>query len=505
MKFTDGYWHVRDGLQVLHPAEVEQVVAGERTLVVHSPTGRIRHRGDTLNRPVVTTTYSSPAPGVLRVRIDHLTGGADAGPRFELESGSSHPAEVRVDDATASLRTGDLTVRVQRQGPWRVELLRGEEVLTWSDARSVGLVRDGAGRHFVHEQLAIGVGETLHGLGERFGPTVRNGQSVDIWNADGGTSSEQAYKNVPFYLSSRGYGVLVDHPELVSFEIGSEAVSRSQFSVEGQSLSYLVVDGPTPKDVLRRYTALTGRPARVPAWSYGLWLSTSFTTSYDEETVTSFVDGMTERGIPLSVFHFDCFWMRQFHWCDFVWDPATFPDPAGMLQRLHDRGLKVCVWINPYIAQRSYLFEEGRKAGYLVQNPDGSVWQWDKWQAGMALGDFTNPDAAAWFASKLKVLLDMGVDCFKTDFGERIPTAVVWHDGADPQRMHNYYAHLYNRTVFELLEAERGVGEAVVFARSATAGGQRYPVHWGGDSESTFVAMAESLHGGLSLSLCGFG
>ena len=92
--------------------------------------------------------------------------------------------------------------------------------------------------------------------------------------------------------------------------------------------------------MLRRYTALTGRPARVPAWSFGLWLSTSFTTSYDEETVTEFIDGMAERDLPLSVFHFDCFWMRQFHWVDFVWDPETFPDPEGMLRRLHERGLQ---------------------------------------------------------------------------------------------------------------------------------------------------------------------
>ena len=123
----------------------------------------------------------------------------------------------------------------------------------------------------------------------------------------------------------------------------------------------------------------------------------------------------------------------------------------------------------------------------------------------MALVDFTNPDAVAWYQSKLKALLDMGVDCFKTDFGERIPTDVVWHDGSDPQRMHNYYAQLYNQAVFELLEAERGEGEAVLFARSATAGGQQFPVHWGGDCESTFDSMAESLRGGLSLAASGFG
>jgi alpha-D-xyloside xylohydrolase len=505
VKFTDGYWQLRPGVSVLRPGSVDSVEADERSVTVFAPTGQITGRGDTLNRPVVTVEFFSPAPGVVGVTIGHFSGGLPQQPRFALAGGSDHPVSVEVTDDRATLTTGELTARIRLGDGWRVEFAHGDRLLTTSSDRSIGIVTDGAGRRFVHERLALGVGETVYGLGERFGAFVKNGQTVDIWNADGGTASEQAYKNVPFFLSSAGYGVFVDHPEHVSFEVGSEVVSHTQFSVEGQSLTYYVVDGPAPKDVLRRYTGLTGRPARVPDWSFGLWLSTSFTTSYDEATVTEFIDGMAARDLPLSVFHFDCFWMRQFHWCDFVWDPATFPDPEGMLRRLHERGLKVCVWINPYIAQRSYLFEEGRAAGYLVRNPDGSVWQWDKWQAGMALVDFTNPDAVAWFQSKLKALLDMGVDCFKTDFGERIPTGVLWHDGADPLRMHNFYAHLYNRAVFELLEAERGVGEAVVFARSATAGGQQFPVHWGGDCESTFVAMAESLRGGLSLAASGFG
>src|SRR3954464_10745439 len=122
-----------------------------------------------------------------------------------------------------------------------------------------------------------------------------------------------------------------------------------------------------------------------------------------------------------------------------------FPDPEGILRRLKNRGLKICVWINPYIAQKSELFDEGMEKGYLVKRADGSVWQWDKWQAGMGLVDFTNPDACKWFQEKLEVLLDMGVDCFKTDFGERIPTDVVYFDHSNPQKMHNYYTHLYNK------------------------------------------------------------
>ena len=177
-----------------------------------------------------------------------------------------------------------------------------------------------------------------------------------------------------------------------------------------------------------------------------------------------------------------------------------------MLKRYHDRGLKICVWINPYIGQKSQLFQEGMEKGYLIKKTDSSIWQTDLWQAGMGLVDFTNPDAVVWYQGKLKTLLDMGVDCFKTDFGERIPVKdVAYFDGSDPVKMHNYYTYLYNKAVFELLEKERGKGEAVLFARSATVGGQKFPAHWGGDCSATYPSMAETLRGGLSLALGGFG
>ena len=259
------------------------------------------------------------------------------------------------------------------------------------------------------------------------------------------------------------------------------------------------------KDVLKRYTDLTGKPALPAPWTFGLWLSTSFTTNYDEETVMSFIDGMLDRGIPMKVFHFDCFWMKDFHWSDFTWDSRVFPDPAGMLKRIKAKGLKICVWINSYIGQESPLFKEGMENGYLLKRPDGSVWQWDMWQPGMAIVDFTNPAACKWFQDKLEVLIDMGVDCFKTDFGERIPTDCVYYNGMDPEKMHNYYTYLYNKTVFDLLERKKGKGQAVLFARSATVGGQKFPVHWGGDCWSDYESMEESLRGGLSLQMSGFG
>jgi alpha-D-xyloside xylohydrolase len=503
MKFNNGYWRIRDGVTPLYPLRAHDVELTDSTLTAFAVTRPTLHRGDTLNAPLLTLQARALAPDVISVRLVHFDGAAAPRPGFDL---ATTPVDVKTEqlDGAAVLRAGDLELRVLTGDTWGVDFVGGGRRLTGTGPRSTAFLTED-GHHYVREQLDLGVDEHVYGLGERFGPLVKNGQVVEIWNADGGTNSEQAYKNVPFYLTDRGYGVLVNNPGHVSFEVGSEVLSRVGFSVAEQAMDYVVIYGPTPKDILRKYTALTGRPALPPAWSFGMWLSTSFTTSYDEQTVTSFVEGMAERDLPLSVFHFDCFWMREFHWSDFVWDPETFPDPAGMLARLKARGLKISVWTNPYIAQRSALFAEGRDRGYLVRRPTGEVHQVDDWQAGMALVDFTNPDACAWFASKLKLLLDMGVDAFKTDFGERVPTDVAYHDGSDPARMHNYYTHLYNKTVYDLLVTERGADDAVVFARSATAGGQQFPVHWGGDCESTFEAMNESLRGGLSLSASGFG
>ncbi|MEJ2855737.1 MULTISPECIES: alpha-xylosidase [unclassified Saccharothrix] len=504
MKFSDGYWLLRPGVEATHPLGVHDVTAGDGEVVVHAATRPIRHRGDMLKGPMLTLGLTSPMADVVGVEITHFSGGRPEEPSFSLSADAGHEAKVVEDDAGVVLTAGALSARVHKGEDWRVDFTADGRTLTTSGFKGMGFMTlDGA--HYVREQLVLGVGHSVYGLGERFGPLVKNGQTVDIWNADGGTSSEQAYKNIPFFLTNAGYGIFVDHPGNVSFEVGSEAVSKIGFSVEGHSLRYFLIYGPTPREILRKYTALTGRPALPPAWSFGLWLSTSFTTDYDEKTVNGFIDGMVERDLPLSVFHFDCFWMRDFHWCDFEWDPRTFPDPEGMLARLHERGLRVSVWINPYIAQRSPLFAEGKAHGYLLRRPDGDVWQWDLWQPGMALVDFTNPAAREWYASKLEALLDQGVDCFKTDFGERVPTDVAYHDGSDPERMHNYYTYLYNKTVFDLLRRRRGEAEAVVFARSATAGGQQFPVHWGGDCEATYESMAESLRGGLSLGLSGFG
>ncbi|HJA12536.1 MAG TPA: alpha-xylosidase [Candidatus Mediterraneibacter merdipullorum] len=507
MKFTNGSWLVRKEFEPIYAVEYGYHRVKGGRLCVYAPGVHIGGKGDTVNAPVFTVAFTSPRENVIRTEITHFRGAVRKGPFFEVDTEDVR-TEVTEEDDRLIYRSGKLEAVISKEpGAWQVDYRYEGRLLTRSGYRNMAHMSDRiSGMTYMTEQLMLDIDEQIYGLGERFTPFVKNGQNVDMWNEDGGTASEIAYKNIPFYVSSRGYGILVDHAGDVSFEIGSEKVECVQFSAQGESLAYYVVGGNEPKDAVSGYTALTGRPALPPAWTFGLWLTTSFSTDYDEEIVTGFLDGMKERDIPLRVFHFDSFWMHGFEWCNFAWDSETFPEPEAMLERYHRRGLKLCVWINPFIAQNSRLFDEAAESGYLLRKRDGSIWQTDMWQAGMGIVDFTNPDAEKWYVGQLERLVDMGVDSFKTDFGERIPVKdIVWHDGSDPVKMHNYYSFLYNRAVFSLLERKLGRGRAAVFGRAATAGCQQFPVHWGGDCTANYLSMAETLRGGLSAGMGGIG
>ncbi len=527
MKFADGYWLTQRGYSLRYAGQAYEVETDRRSVHVLATPSRIWNRGQTLGGPNLELTFTAVMEDVIRVSIVHYRGASENAPKFELNEDPDYTPVIERTDRYVEMTAGGTRVRIGLED-WDVQYFYRNKRLTGSASRSLTYIEEEkshAARRletqidegfwsypknrktsYIREQLDLSVGETIYGFGEKFTAFPKNGQSVQTWNADGGTCCEQSYKSIPFCISSRGYGVFVNSSDNVSYEVGSDTVSKVSITVPGESLEYFIIGGENLRGVLSNYTTLTGKPALPPAWTFGLWLTTSFTTKYDEETIHSFIDGMAERDIPLQVFHFDCFWMKEFEWCNFEWDRRQFPEPEKMLARLHnDKGLKTCVWINPYIAQRSKLFDEGMKNGYFIRNPDGSVFQCDMWQPAMAIVDFTNPDACAWYASKLRVLCEMGVDCFKTDFGERIPTDVVYHNGADPVKMHNYYAYLYNKTVYDVLKEYYGENKACLFARSATAGGQQFPVHWGGDCSAQYVSMAETIRGGLSLCASGFG
>lgn len=527
MKVADGFWLSKKGYDVNYASQAYKVETTANSIKVLATPYTVKHRGMTLGGPNLEITYTSTSENIIKVHIDHYRGGLDNIPQFELNEDTGYVPSITKTEDEVVMVSGDTKLVIKTGDEWDVAYYYKDKYLTGGAWRSTSIITESqftanarmalqeddeffnypqdAHTTYIREQLKTDIGECIYGFGEKFTPFVKNGQVVETWNNDGGTCSDQSYKNIPFYISSKSYGIFVNSSDKVSFEVNSDTVSKVTFTLPGEQLEYFVIGGSNLENVLENYTTLTGKPALPPAYSFGLWLSTSFTTSYDEETVNSFIDGMAERKIPLQVFHFDCFWMKEYEWCNFEWDKDMFPDPEGMLKRLHDKGLEICVWINSYIGQQSKLFDIGKEKGYFIKNLDGSVFQADLWQPGMAIVDFTNPEACDWYKGLLKTLFDMGVNNIKTDFGERIPTKCKYYNGMDPIKMHNYYTYLYNKVIFEALEEYYGKDKACLFARSATVGGQKFPVHWGGDCYADYSAMSETLHGGLSLCSSGFG
>jgi alpha-D-xyloside xylohydrolase len=540
MKFTHGIWFYREDTSIYNAVEVSDITEPTPdNLRILCTTRHVKHRGDTLNKPTITLKLSATAPDIIAGSVWHFRGARKNEPRFELfpDTDGKAPttsAHINRDKETklTTLTADNLCAEVN-ENPLAFHIAyksRDGDLMTDLGFDSVQYIVapthyalpqdastdiadpyyrrpvDRGKKPYIALSFGLQAGEYVYGLGERFGTYIKNGQEIDLWNEDAGTCAPYTYKNVPFYMTNRGYGVFFDHSDLLSFEIQNEKLAKVQVSIQGEELRWHVIYGPTPKEILSKYAMLTGHPPLPPTWSFGLYLSTSFLTDYDEKTVTEQLDGMAQRDIPMSVLHFDCFWMKAHRWTNFQFDPAYFPDAKGFLTRLHERGLKVSVWINAYIAQESEVFEEAMEKEFLIKNLDGSIWQSDIWQAGMGIVDFTNPSAVEWYQQHLERLLDTGVDAFKTDFGERIPWEnVKFHNEMDPRSGHNYYSFIYNRTVYAAIARKRGTHEAVLFARAATSGGQRFPVHWGGDCECTWPGMAQTLRGGLSLGLSGFG
>jgi alpha-D-xyloside xylohydrolase len=363
--------------------------------------------------------------------------------------------------------------------------------------------------------------ERLYGLGEKFTRLDKAGQKVVSWTVDAlGSTSERSHKNVPFLWSSRGFGLFVDTGARITWDLGAASLQSWTFEAETPALDIYVFHGPRPDRILAAYTALTGRTPAVPAWSFGLWLS-SGGTYRDQASIERLLDGIERHRLPADVIHIDPWWMCWRKYCDFEWDRDAFPDPESLIRRIHELGLKLCLWEHPYVSIESGLYEHGKTKGYFVKRPDGSVYVIDyglslaprpdghirvagkaeTWNAPVAIIDLTNPDARAWFKDLHRPLLLSGVDVFKTDFGEDIPENACFHDGRTGAEMHNLYPLLYNAAVFEITAEEKDRG--LVWSRSATAGSQRFPVCWSGDPASDWDSLAATIRGGLSAGLSG--
>lgn len=456
--------------------------------------------------------------GVIRVRLSQdatarprsegaislVRPGTYAGARAKVTPGE--PIRIDAGSLRAEIQLSPFHLRfTDAAGETLVEQDRGHVDIS-GRLRTLPFGRSSAGGVTVayHESFAAAPDEAFAGFGESFAPLDKRGQRPVMWNFDAfGAESQRAYKNIPLYLSSRGYGVLVDSGAPIEFDVCQSTHSTVQIVVPDDVMDYYVLAGPTPSEVLDRYDGLTSRPSLPPKWAFGTWISSGFCVD-SQERVLNRARTIRERGIPCDVLHLDTYWQTDGHWSDLRWDPVNFPDPDGMLAELDGMGFKVCLWMNPYISHLSPTFQEAADAGYFLKNRDGEPYVADCWHGSYpacGIVDFTNPAAVAWFKDLLRPLLRQGVAAFKTDFAEGVPADSVAFNGMIGTDLHNVYTLLFNDVVSEVTQEING--HNLVWARSSYLGGQRHSAQWGGDTFTSYPALGSTLRGGLAHGLSG--
>ena len=346
--------------------------------------------------------------------------------------------------------------------------------------------------------------ECFAGTGERFTKMDLAGHTFQLKNQDGqGVNNRRAYKNIPFYLSSRMYGVFYHTSDYCKLSLADHSTRSVQFLADGAEVDAFLIGGSTPERVLYNYRSLTGFPTLPPMWSFGIWMSRMTYFSADE--VEEICNRLRKEHYPCDVIHLDTGWFRTDWLCEWKFNPERFPDPKGFLTRLKNDGYRVSLWQLPYVAQGAEQINEAKENRYIApltneqEHNDGSNFSTLDYAGTI---DFTYPKATEWYKGLLKELLDMGVVCIKTDFGENIHMDADYY-GMKPEQLNNLYALLYQKAAYEI--TKEVTGDGIVWARAAWAGCQRYPLHWGGDSASTWDGMAGSIKGGLHFGLSGFG
>jgi alpha-D-xyloside xylohydrolase len=342
----------------------------------------------------------------------------------------------------------------------------------------------------------LSVDEKIYGFGESFTRLDKRGQRIVAFLRDAmGAQSPLQYKAIPFFLSSNGYGMFVHTTAPVTFDVGAEFDAHHTI-YSGDELLDLFVFLGAPKDVVSEYTALTGRSPVPPLWSFGFWMSRI--TYNSEAQVRDVAAKLRQYRVPADVLHLDTGWFETDWRGDFQFSRSRFSDPARMIRDLAAQGLHVSLWQYTYFTPKNPLWRELVDSGYAVPNDGGRL------PAEDAVLDMSNPAAVRWYQRKLKALLEMGVSAIKADFGEGAPLTGIYHSGRSGWYEHNLYPLRYQQAVTQVTREVRGANEGIIWARSAWAGSQRYPVHWGGDAENTDQAMAAELRAGLSLGLSGF-
>ena len=462
------------------------------------------------NDPNLSFKIDFVSPRCVRIRM--ATSPIEA-PRKDEESlmlagpvPTSSAWQMKSNGNTIAYSTDYGTVEIQKY-PWRIVLKdKKGKILTQTrhiidnDSSQVKLLpfsfikRGSDNSRSVNPVLTIAPGERIYGCGESFGALNKVGQKLQIMVTDPqGPETDGQYKPVPFYFSNRGYGIFMHTSAPVTADFGASYIGAQRLFMADEQIDFFVFFG-SPKDILNEYTNITGKSPMLPLWTFGTWMSRI--TYFSQEEGLEIARQLRQNKIPSDVIHFDTGWFGVDWQCDYEFAKDRFKDPKGMLDQLKRDGFHTCLWQLPYFTPKNRFFRELVDGGMAVKNAAGSLPYED------AVLDLSNPKTVKWYQDKIANLIKLGVGAIKCDFGEAAPYDGFYYSGRGGLYEHNLYPVRYNKALFEAVKANSG--EGVIWARSAWAGSQRYPLHWGGDAATTNTGMLGDLRGGLSFGLSGF-
>ena len=391
--------------------------------------------------------------------------------------------------------------------PWRI-ILRNKDgkILTQSralidnDSTQVKLLpfnfikRGSDNSRSINPVFLLSPSERIYGCGESFTSLNKVGQKVQLFVTDPqGPETDGQYKPVPFFFSNRSYGVFMHTSAPVTCDFGASYIGADKLFMGDERMDYFIFFGD-PKDILNEYTDITGKSPMLPLWTFGTWMSRI--SYFSQKEGMDIAANLRSHKIPADVIHFDTGWFGVDWQCDYQFARDRFPNPVGMLNSLRKDGFHVCLWQLPYFTPKNRYFKEIIDNNMEVKNPAGGMPYED------AVLDLSNPATVKWYQDKIGGLIKQGVSVIKCDFGEAAPYNGLYYSGKTGLYEHNLYPLRYNKALWEAVKQYSGDG--VIWARSAWAGSQRYPLHWGGDAATVNTGMLGDLRGGISFGLSGF-
>ena len=398
-------------------------------------------------------------------------------------------------------------VEIQKY-PWRIilkdktgKILTQTRALIDNDSTQVKLIpfsfikRGADNSRSINPVFLLSPGERIYGCGESFTSLNKVGQKVHLFVTDPqGPETDGMYKPIPFFFSNRGYGMFMHTSAPVTADFGASYIGADRLFMGDETMDFFIFFGE-PKEILDAYTDITGKSPMLPLWTFGTWMSRI--TYFSQKEGLEIASQLRSHKIPCDVIHFDTGWFGVDWQCDYQFAKDRFENPTAMLSQMKRDGFHVCLWQLPYFTPKNRYFNELVQKGLHVKNAMGGMPYED------AVLDLSNPATVNWYQEKIAGLLRQGVGAIKCDFGEAAPLNGLYASGKTGFYEHNLYPLRYNKALWEIVNQTNN-GEGVIWARSAWAGSQRYPLHWGGDAATNNTGMMGDLRGGLSFGLSGF-